>query len=491
MRFSNFFFNGSLNSFRLALLAAALPFLSSAQHEYRAEDSAWLKNHAHVISIDPQNNDYSDLQSLRQSIGDSKIVMLGEQSHGDGTTFEAKVRLIKFLHEQMGFDVIAFESGFYDCSKAWESFCNNENAQIAAAEGIFPIWSYSQEVQPLFDYLADQNTKGNPLQLAGFDCQFTGGASHKFIEDLESKLTLINSQTLQSASWINFRKLASMLAENKYSSAPKPKELKDFDETLSRIAEEFSNSKELPESDRQFWIQECRSLKGLRGMAWTYHGKPIVQIVLHVGSIVSMRDAQMAENLLWLNSVRFHDKKIIVWAASMHIQHGTHYGFHITSMGTLVHDKLGSDVYSIGFISGKGKAAACFSPKSFTINEPGKESLEAMLNAAEFENAFMDFRNLPKENFLHGEIKAGPFGYARQNRIWPEYFDGMIYTNTMKRSTFRSFHPNGETNLIIYYDQNQNMNKAIRYDEQGKKLKEEIYENGKPVSRTDFEKRSD
>ncbi|HYV91444.1 MAG TPA: erythromycin esterase family protein [Chitinophagales bacterium] len=491
MRFSNFFFNRSLTCFRLALLAAVLPFLSNAQHEYRAEDSAWLKNHAHVLSIDPQNNDYSDLQSLRQSIGDSKMVMLGEQSHGDGTTFEAKIRLIKFLHEQMGFDVIAFESGFYDCSKAWESFCNNENAQTAAAQGIFGIWSYSQEVQPLFDYLADQNAKGHPLQLAGFDCQFTGGASHKFIDDLESKLTLINSQALQSASWIDFRKWLSSLAEYKFSPTPKPKELKDFDETLSRITGEFSDSKELPESDRQFWIQECRSLKGLRGMAWTYRGKPLVQLVLHVGSIVSMRDAQMAENLLWLNSVRFHDTKIIVWAASMHIQHGTHYRFHITSMGTLVHDQLGSNVYSIGFIAGKGKVAACFEPESSTINEPGKESLEAMINGAGFENAFIDFRNLPEENFLHGEIEAGPFGYTRQKRIWPEYFDGMIYTHTMKRSTCRSFHPNGETDVIMYYDENQNMNKTLRYDEHGKKLKEAIYKNGKLVSRTDFGERSD
>src|SRR6185295_1176016 len=99
------------------------------------------------------------------------------------------------------------------------------------------------------------------------------------------------------ASWIDFRKWLSSLAEYKFSPTPKPKELKDFDETLSRITGEFSDSKELPESDRQFWIQECRSLKGLRGMAWTYRGKPLVQLVLHVGSIVSMRDAQMAENL--------------------------------------------------------------------------------------------------------------------------------------------------------------------------------------------------
>ncbi len=41
------------------------------------------------------------------------MVLLGEQHHGDGATFQAKTRLVKYLHEQKGFNVLVWESDVY------------------------------------------------------------------------------------------------------------------------------------------------------------------------------------------------------------------------------------------------------------------------------------------------------------------------------------------------------------------------------------------
>src|SRR5947199_3209454 len=110
---------------------------------------AWLKEHAIGLrSIDPADDDFSDLEPLRAAIGTARIVQLGEQSHGDGATFHAKARLIKFLHQKMGFDVLAFESGLYDCRKAWELLKAGKDPHEAVPQGVFGIWTARKQFKP-------------------------------------------------------------------------------------------------------------------------------------------------------------------------------------------------------------------------------------------------------------------------------------------------------------------------------------------------------
>ena len=97
--------------------------------------------------------DLSDLNFLKEVLKDKRIVLLGEQTHGDGATFEAKVRLIKFLHQQLGFEVLAFESGLYDNYAMYQHVTETNYESSPLKESVFRIWSDAHEFEPLLRYI--------------------------------------------------------------------------------------------------------------------------------------------------------------------------------------------------------------------------------------------------------------------------------------------------------------------------------------------------
>jgi len=93
------------------LLVATLASAVLAQNDTAAW-VAWTRaNHFPIASIvsTPQD-DFADLRFFKDVLGERRLVQLGESGHGVGQFDSAKVRLIKFFHEQMGFDEKALES---------------------------------------------------------------------------------------------------------------------------------------------------------------------------------------------------------------------------------------------------------------------------------------------------------------------------------------------------------------------------------------------
>jgi erythromycin esterase len=117
----------------------------------------WIQsNHQAIRSANPSDTDFSDLQFLKQAIGDRRVVQLGESAHGTAEFSSMKVRLIKFLHEEMGFDVVAFESGLFDCYRANERM-DSRSAYQTMRDCTFGVW-HTAEAAALFEYLQSTRT---------------------------------------------------------------------------------------------------------------------------------------------------------------------------------------------------------------------------------------------------------------------------------------------------------------------------------------------
>ena len=133
-----------------------------------------------IAAVEPDSVDFSDLEPIGNAIKDARIVMLGEQDHGDAPTFLAKTRLIKYLHEKKGFNVLAFEGDFFGLNDGWDHLDKSQPAVDSfLLKNIYSIWTTCNTAKRLFyQYLPATLFSNQPMIITGFDNQLMTDRSH-------------------------------------------------------------------------------------------------------------------------------------------------------------------------------------------------------------------------------------------------------------------------------------------------------------------------
>ena len=152
--------------------ASAVAASDVASAPSRQSPEEWLRANAAPVRLPPFDADdsFSDLEPLKGIVGSARIVGLGEESHGDGTAFRMKARLIRYLHERLDFDVLAFESPLVDCETTVPLLAAGAGDGIATIRRcISSEWSRTQQLRPFVKYLAEQARAPQPLTTTGFD----------------------------------------------------------------------------------------------------------------------------------------------------------------------------------------------------------------------------------------------------------------------------------------------------------------------------------
>ena len=412
-----------LFGFKTRALAGLLLLAGAAAH---AQAPAPLPTHA-VRSIDPRDTDFQDLEFLKAEIGPARVVMLGEPSHGEGNVFEAKIRLLRFLREQLGFTTVAFESGFYDLHKAQQALEAGTSAQEAIGNSVFPIWTRTQDFQTILPLVG----KGG-LRVAGFDPQLTGEYSGDMVDDLRDFLAAQKGAALVNYDYLE--EVISYMGEH-FAIMPeaKPadfeKELGKVSRLLDRIAASSGPGKRA--SEVRFWQQNMRSLMAqLRDYA--NKSKQQLDENSFKATDSNPRDAQMADNLLWY--MRQHpQEKVVCWAALPHLANRLE-NFQNTEiqeyqpMGRAVKASLGAEqVYILGTLSGGGNYGS-WSEKSRSVPIPAAGSLEAELLAQPADYAFVSL----KHDAPGRELTTYAFEYKPLAGPWSEAVDGFLFLRTVQ-----------------------------------------------------------
>lgn len=404
----------------------------------------WLRsNGVRIRSIDPTDHDFSDLEPLRRAIGEASVVVLGEGSHGDGATFLAKTRLIRFLHERMGFDLLVFESGVFDVAKAWQFIRQGEDARSAFARSVFFLADV-REGRPLIEYVGARAKTSRPLEIAGMDPQLTGSASRDHLAaDLRrfAERLAVGTPALDSGSTLHegIRRLASRRAD----SVPDAAFLDSLAALTKRIHDAAAGA---PDAEAAWWL---RVLDGLAQQAFDLRQKNMLAPRSAERRLAATReflgrDAQQGQNVIWHASGRGGPRKVIVWS---HIAHAEYrdptptvapWERHWRSAGTVAREILGERVYVVGFTAYEGisYSPVMGGPNGWPVRVPIRQTadsveFEDLMHATGWTYGFVDLRRPARGGeWLREPMLARPLNTPIRTR-WGEAMDGLLYMREM------------------------------------------------------------
>lgn len=386
--------------------------------EKHSEIDAYLHT---LKSINIENDESFDLAFLDTIIGNKQIVFLGEQLHSDGTSFQAKSRLIRYLHEKHNFNIVLYEAGLHDMWLMDYQAKQQAGGTIKfdPATGLYPFWWDNESCTPLWEYYNKTLQSDDPITLGGFDIQLTGNYHNKDTRAKSLKEYLFEKQ-INIEEFPSFNNVIDQLSytykwEYKHFS---PTRFDSIQIDLSNILNQLQ--KPVTEKDNIYY----RYIKGIYDygqLMWNYNPGDMPRM--------NARDSLMSENLIWQIDSLYNNQKIIIWLANLHLFKSTltNEGSSFTPLGKYIKDKYPDSSYMMAFTS----YALADSNSQDTYSEAGANSLEYLLHSNKYKYAFLNMSDINSDSFLKKEFFSIMNQRANEKYEWSNLIDGLFYIDVI------------------------------------------------------------
>ncbi len=407
----------------------ATPADSNAPTESEAVVDWVRANHHPIRSL--LTDEFDDLHFLKPILEGKRIVQLGESGHGMAEFNMAKVRLIKFLHQELSYDVIAFESSIYECNRANERAAE-DRPEITMRSCIFGVW-HTEEVVPLFEYLKETHSTDRPLLLTGFDVQESSGMGKQnrpdFFRDVVAVLdTAYARQVYDFDKAFIERPSESRESSMAFFAENKDRLIAGYDslaQYISRHEDELA----------QAFAEDPKTPLLARQAAWSLIQYVRQNTAPNFTERSEIRDEGMADNLDFLLNKYYPDKKIIVWGHNYHIRHANDAVDPSPSrtMGGWVAERHRDALYTVGLYTYRG-SAAMNNRQVYHVTQASRGSLESILYQVRKKYFFVDLSQQEKHPgtaWMFDQITTKTWGTRDVRMVLRDQYDGILFVDTV------------------------------------------------------------
>ncbi len=359
---------------------------------------------------------FGTLSELKKSLRDVEVIALGENTHGLGEVFKAKTELVKFLHQEMGFNLVLFESGFGDGALAWEQLDSLSSTEFTSYFSS-NFYYNSEEIKELVEYVKSQKKN---LKLQGFDSQPQQNYLVKRMTEIAQPLdsVLAKSVMLEMRNFNNlyqFENAKDTLSFNKQRDVFKAF-LTDYDAFLDQNEQELNTSGtskdeiEAIKKSNEIFINTYSNIEIGSMMGWPASD--------------NLRDNSMFETIKWFKE-KNPESKIIIWAQNSHIENKTKPNYNVNWMGHSLKETYGNKYYSIGAFVYSGKNLSYNGTFDFEHND--KKYLAYHLNQFNKDRFVLDLSNYDKVDFTSQLLLGMENNGNTAESIVKERFDGLLF----------------------------------------------------------------
>jgi erythromycin esterase len=317
------------------------------------EVTGWLKTNAIPLATAEPGSGWRDLEPLRAAFGAARIVSMGEATHGTHEFFQLKHRLIEFCVSELGFTVIGFEAEYGTTLAVNDYVLHGKGNALDVIGAMRPgIWD-TEEVVALVSWLQTWNASHErKVKFCGFDMQTGAGSGPHllaYLARVSPDLATTSQQKLASlvAAGASFRKLPAMEQEQALTQ-------------IATVLDFFT-------TQRASWISQTSETEWHLARQSAIVLEQFARYDVIDGGWMGFvnghryRDRSMAANVRTLLESDGPDAKAVLWAHNGHVQRTSSHLFRLfemTSMGSVLHAAVGSQMVVVGCAFNQGSFLA-------------------------------------------------------------------------------------------------------------------------------------